>query len=68
MEATPAPDPGPTFPPLYKALSPRKLYINHSFLPALAWPVCEGTGCGWRSLGLGVGFAVKATFHSGPTF
>ncbi|XP_054938067.1 fms-related tyrosine kinase 3 ligand isoform X1 [Physeter macrocephalus] len=42
MEATPAPSNGPglTLPPLYKALVPRKLYINHPFLPALARPVC----------------------------
>ncbi|XP_070080838.1 fms-related tyrosine kinase 3 ligand isoform X5 [Equus przewalskii] len=42
MEATPAsgPGPGPSRPPLYKALLPGKLYINHPFLPALARPVC----------------------------
>nr|XP_054396945.1 fms-related tyrosine kinase 3 ligand isoform X3 [Pongo abelii] len=36
MEATPEPSTGPTYPTLYKALVPMKLYINHPFLPALA--------------------------------
>ncbi|XP_044932963.1 fms-related tyrosine kinase 3 ligand isoform X4 [Mustela putorius furo] len=36
MEATPAHSPSPNYPHLYKVLVPRKLYINHPFLPALA--------------------------------
>ncbi|XP_047566795.1 fms-related tyrosine kinase 3 ligand isoform X3 [Lutra lutra] len=36
MEATPAPSPSPNYRHLYKVLVPRKLYINHPFLPALA--------------------------------
>ncbi|XP_022440793.1 fms-related tyrosine kinase 3 ligand isoform X1 [Delphinapterus leucas] len=69
MEATPAPSssPGLTLPTLYKALVPRKLYINHPFLPALAKPVCGWDRVsGWGSLGLGLGFSVNAVFHSIP--
>ncbi|XP_026936018.1 fms-related tyrosine kinase 3 ligand isoform X10 [Sagmatias obliquidens] len=69
MEATPAPSssPGLTLPTLYKALVPRKLYINHPFLPALARPVCGWDRVsGWGSLGLGLGFSVNAVFHSIP--
>ncbi|XP_045235923.1 fms-related tyrosine kinase 3 ligand isoform X3 [Macaca fascicularis] len=40
MEATPERSTGPTYPTLYKALVPMKLYINHPFLPALAKSVC----------------------------
>ena len=71
MEATPAPSSGPglTLPPLYKALVPRKLYINHPFLPALARPVCgRDRVSGWGSLGLGLGFSLNAVFHSIPIF
>ncbi|XP_059855848.1 fms-related tyrosine kinase 3 ligand isoform X9 [Delphinus delphis] len=69
MEATPAPSssPGLTLPTLYKALVPRKMYINHPFLPALARPVCGWDRVsGWGSLGLGLGFSVNAVFHSIP--
>lgn len=49
MEATPAPSASPnrTCPPLYKALVPRRLYIN-PFLPALTRPIC-----GWDRQGVG---------------
>lgn len=65
MEATPAPStgPGPTLPTLYKALVPKKLYINHPFLPALVSPVCK-----WGTLTLGLGFSVNAMFHSVSVF
>ncbi|XP_055267580.1 fms-related tyrosine kinase 3 ligand isoform X2 [Moschus berezovskii] len=58
MEATPAPTIGSPFLPLYRALVPRKLYINHHFLPALARFVCGwGTVCVWGGLGSGSVFS-----------
>lgn len=70
IKATPAPNapkasPSPTSPPLYKVLAPKKLYINHPFLPAVARPV-DGTGCGRGSLGADPGFSVNAMLHSVP--
>lgn len=69
MEATPAPTIGFPFPPLYKALVPRKLYINHHFLPALARFVYGwDTVCVMGPFGFGFGFSVNTVFHSIPIF
>ncbi|XP_070627582.1 fms-related tyrosine kinase 3 ligand isoform X4 [Bos indicus] len=63
MEATPAPTIGSPFPTLYKALVPRKLYINHHFLPALARFVCGwDTVCVWGRLGSGLVFQLMQCF------
>ncbi|XP_069407317.1 fms-related tyrosine kinase 3 ligand isoform X2 [Ovis canadensis] len=63
MEATPAPTIGSSFPPLYKALVSRKLYINHHFLPALARFVCGwDTVCVWGRLGSGLVFQLIQCF------
>lgn len=62
MEATPAPTIGSPFPPLYKALVPRKLYINH-FLPALARFVCGwDMVCVWDGLDSGLVFKLMQCF------
>ncbi|XP_077918513.1 fms-related tyrosine kinase 3 ligand isoform X1 [Halichoerus grypus] len=70
MEARPGPNasPGPTHPPLYKVLVPRKLYINHPFLPARARPVCRWDRVRAGHLGVSPGFSVNAMFHPVPVF
>lgn len=63
MEATPAPTIGSPFSPLYKALVPRKLYINHHFLPALARFVCGwDMVCVWDGLDSGLVFKLMQCF------
>ncbi|XP_045712328.1 fms-related tyrosine kinase 3 ligand isoform X2 [Phyllostomus hastatus] len=62
MEGTAAAGAGPrpTRCPLYIALVPRKLYINHLFLPVLVGPVCRWVGV--------LVFPVNAVFRSLPVF